>query len=70
MPQNPTNHHHQIVYCHIQEIVGWVGVSYPSTDMQSVYSTAPADWANHSLKEILFLSERSISKWSTVTACQ
>ena len=28
---------HQIVLCHIQ--------SYPSAEMQSVYSTAAADWA-------------------------
>ena len=34
--------HHQIVLCHIQDTL--VG-SYPSREMQMVYSTAPANWA-------------------------
>ena len=33
---------HQIVQCHIQD-THWF--FYPSAEMQSVYSTAPADWA-------------------------
>ena len=37
--------HHQIVWCHIQGN-HWVGV-LPSAEVQSVYSTAPADWAIH-----------------------
>ena len=36
--------HHQIVKCHIQD-TRWRGGSYPSAEVQSVYSTAPADWA-------------------------
>ena len=35
--------HHQIVYCHIRTLVR---ASYPSAEVQSVYSTAPADLAN------------------------
>ena len=35
--------HHQIVHCHIQG-TRW-GRSYPSAEVQWVYSTAPADWA-------------------------
>ena len=34
--------HHQLVQCHKQNI-GWGGV--PSAEMQSVYSTVPAEWA-------------------------
>ena len=34
--------HYQIVGCHIQDTHRGY---YPSTEMQSVYSTAPADWA-------------------------
>ena len=34
--------HHQIVLCHIQDTR--CGESYLSEEMQSVYSTAPADW--------------------------
>ena len=33
---------HQIVYSHKQDTLG--RVSYPSAEMQSVYSTVPADW--------------------------
>ena len=40
--------HHQIIVCHIQD-TRW-GVSYPSAEVQSVYSTASADWANSSGK--------------------
>ena len=32
----------QIVQCHIQD-THWYGVSYPSAEMQLVYSTVPAD---------------------------
>ena len=39
--------HHQIVYCHKQD-THWGG-SYPSAEVQSVYSTAPADWAKKNL---------------------
>ena len=34
---------HQIVWYHIQDTAWWGG-SYPSAEMQSVYSTALADW--------------------------
>ena len=37
--------HHQSVSCHIQD-TRWGGGLTPSLDMQSVYSTAPVDWAN------------------------
>ena len=43
--------HHQIVYCHIQDTC-WVG-SYPSAEVLSVYSTAPADWASKNLNSLL-----------------
>ena len=33
--------HHQIVLCHIQDTHGG---SYPSAEVQSVYSTTPANW--------------------------
>ena len=33
--------YHQMVYCHIQDTLRG-GVPYPSAEMQSVYSTAPA----------------------------
>ena len=36
--------HHQIVRCYIQD-TRLRGVSYACADVQSVYSTAPADWA-------------------------
>ena len=36
--------HHEIVSCDIQD-TSWRG-SYPSAEMQSVYSRAPADWAS------------------------
>ena len=36
--------HNQIVWCHIQD-TSWMWGSYPSAEKQSVYSTAPADWA-------------------------
>ena len=36
--------YHQIVYCHIQDT--HCGGSYPSAEMQPVYSTAPANWAS------------------------
>ena len=38
---------HQIVLCHIQETHWWV--FYPSAEMQSVYSTAPTNWASGDL---------------------
>ena len=34
--------HHQIVLCHTGHSLGG---SYPSAEVQSVYSAAPADWA-------------------------
>ena len=37
--------HHQIVWCQIQD-THWVKESYPSAEVQSVYSIAPADWVN------------------------
>ena len=44
--------HHQIVLCHIQDTCCGGG-SYPSAEMQLVYSTIPVDWANYELLEIL-----------------
>ena len=35
--------HHQTVKCHIKNTC-WGG-GYPSAEVQSLYSTAPADWA-------------------------
>ena len=34
---------HQNVYCHIQD-THWWGDSYPSAEIQSLYSTALVDW--------------------------
>ena len=44
-PKAPASleNHHQIVLCHIQD-THWG--SYPSAEVQLVYSTALADWAN------------------------
>ena len=36
--------HHQIVQYHIED-ARWQGGSYPSAEMQTVYSAAPANWA-------------------------
>ena len=36
--------HHQIIMCYVQDICSKVGGSYPSVEVQSVYSKAPADW--------------------------
>ena len=36
--------HHEIVWCHIQDT--HCGGPYPFTEVQSVYSTTPADWAS------------------------
>ena len=47
--------HHQTVKCDIQDThLG--GGSYPSAEVQSVYSTASADWAIHrvNVKTVLF----------------
>ena len=37
---------HQIVYCHIRTLVGG---SFSSAEVQSVYFTAPANWATRTL---------------------
>ena len=42
--------HHQIFSCHIQEIRS--GLSYPSGEMQSVFSAVPADWTVRHLGNI------------------
>ena len=46
-PKAPTllEPHHQIFNVISRTLVG--GGSYPSAEKQSVYSTAPADWANY-----------------------
>ena len=38
--------------------VGWKGLSYPSTEVQSVYSTASANWAGQPIKcsDIMYIS--------------
>ena len=50
--------HHQIVLCHI---VGWMGFGlYLSAEKQSVYSTAPADWATFLKKNGVVLSKMGV----------
>ena len=44
--------HHQIVYSHVRTLVGGL---YPYAEVQSVDSTAPADWAIHRVKRQTFL---------------
>ena len=42
---------HQIVKCHIKDtcwVVGWEVWSYPSSEMQSMYSTASTQWVKSS----------------------
>ena len=39
--------HHWLVWCHIPD-TRWEGGSYPSAEMQSMYSTPLADWAINS----------------------
>ena len=48
-PKAPTllEPHRQIVYCHIQDTCWKGGGSYPSAEVQSVYSTVPANWAKN-----------------------
>ena len=46
--------HNEIVQCHIQVTHG--GGSYPSIEVQSVYSTAPADWAIYLSKLIVLFA--------------
>ena len=50
---------HQIVWCHMQDTRCWDGRSYPSVEMQSVYSTAPVDrarWTDYfTINSILLL---------------
>ena len=61
--------HHQIVLCHIQDI-HWQGRDLTTlTEMQSVYSATPADWAMNgkedninSLIHIGTFNTRSINK--------
>ena len=54
--------HYQIVLCHIQD-TRWWGL----TPLQSVYSTAPADWAKtYLLSKELFL-QLFILSWSLNT---
>ena len=54
--------HHQIIYCHIQD-TRWGGGSYPSAEKQSVYSTAPADWAI----EVLWMVEhKCVYVWGPI----
>ena len=44
-----------------------MGGSYPSAEVQSVYSTAPADWAIHRLKmSESFISDNSVQHEYTV----
>ena len=51
--------HHQILLCHIQET--YCGWSYPSAELQSVYSTAPADWAStHVRRQDISISSNSV----------
>ena len=45
--------HHQMVSCHIQD-ARW-GV-YSSSEMQLVFSIAPADWATNKMKFYIYMS--------------
>ncbi len=61
-------HTHQMVYCHIQD-TRWVG-SYSSAEVQSVYSTAPADRAIHRVNVKRFLFQIIQFSISTQYRCQ
>ena len=52
--------HHQIVKYHVQDT--HLQGSYPSAEMQLVYSTAQADWADGALGSII-----AIIPWFTLT---
>ena len=38
----------------------WLGGSYPSAEVQSVYSTAPADWANLFWTRLIIIADHNI----------
>ena len=56
--------HHQTVECHIQGTRS--GVSYPSAEVESVYSTAPADWARNLLKISTLNINKHISRYKRI----
>ena len=58
--------HHQVSYP--GHLLRWV--SYPSAEMQSVYSTAPADWARFDLIVIEFFLSDSMSFASSLGTVQ
>ena len=57
---------HKIVLCHLPSTF-WGGGSYPSADMQSVYSTAPDDWA---CRPVSYVNENvlytTLQNWSFI----
>ena len=55
--------HHKIVSCQNRTLVGWW--SYPSTEMQLLYSTAPVDWAKETWTRNLLNTENQLV-WCTV----
>ena len=62
IPKSPASlkPHHQIVQSHIQN-TRVVGESYSCAEVQSVYSTASADWAIHRVKcKNTFISDNSV----------
>ena len=56
--------HPQIVLCHIQDtrFLGGQG-SYPSAEVQTVYSTAPADYATY-VWTLMGMSQSSKTRWT------
>ena len=61
---------HQIGWYHIQD-THWVGESYPSANMQSMYSAVQADWAREILEfcEYVdgFMEHRITKNWSKIS---
>ena len=58
--------HHEIFSVISRTLVGGGG-AYPSAEKQSVYSTAPADWAIHRVKcQTVFFSDNSVQHKYTV----
>ena len=56
--------HHMIIECNIHDARWRRGGAYNSAEMQSVYSTAPADWDGQRMKEPKWLCvETSSPKW-------
>ena len=54
--------HNQIIQSHTQD-TSWVE-SYPSAEMQSVYSTDPGDWGDKKERNLFLIFSRCPSKIS------